>query len=246
MEMIDFAMPRGSCPTAVFEPSEAQDAPQAIPTVLMFMDAFGPRPALYAIAERLAGEGYRVLVPNLFYHQLPFAPFDAATTFTIPAERERLMGYFGSVTQATIEADVAALLGHVAERWGEDARIGCTGYCMGGRYALTAAVTSPRVVLAAAFHSSGLAPEQGDSAHRRLAEAKARIYVGVAGIDASFPAAEAGRLAEALREAGTDYVIENYAGAQHGYAMADLPVYDETAADRHWRRLVTNLAETMA
>ena len=47
----------------VYEPE--QDGPW--PAVLMYMDAVGIRPAMMEIAERIADEGYCVLLPNLFY-----------------------------------------------------------------------------------------------------------------------------------------------------------------------------------
>ena len=37
------------------------------PAVLLYMDAFGLRSRLKAMADRLAAHGYTVLVPNLFY-----------------------------------------------------------------------------------------------------------------------------------------------------------------------------------
>jgi dienelactone hydrolase len=40
------------------------------------MDGIGPRPTLDGIAERLVGEVYRVLLPDLFYDHLPYAPLD--------------------------------------------------------------------------------------------------------------------------------------------------------------------------
>lgn len=53
--------------------------------VILYQDAFGPRPALDGMAERLANEGYAVLVPDLFYRNAPYGPFDARP----PSPRKR-------------------------------------------------------------------------------------------------------------------------------------------------------------
>jgi carboxymethylenebutenolidase len=45
------------------------------------------------------------------------------------------------------------------------------------------------------------------------------------------------RLQSALAGARIDHQMETYAGTQHGFAVADLPVYDDGAAERHWQRL---------
>jgi len=42
---------------------------------------------------------------------------------------------------------------------------------------------------------------------------------------------------QALGDAGARYRIEVYEGAKHGCTMVDAPVYDEAAADRHFREL---------
>ena len=39
------------------------------PAVLLYQDAFGLRPHLRSMADRLAGAGYAVLVPNVFYRE---------------------------------------------------------------------------------------------------------------------------------------------------------------------------------
>ena len=36
-----------------------------------------------------------------------------------------------------------------------------------------------------------------------------------------------------------------YAGARHGYTMPDLPVYNESAAERHWTEMLTLFDETL-
>lgn len=40
-------------------------------------------------------------------------------------------------------------------------------------------------------------------------------------------------------------MIENYAGMAHGWAVPDNRVYDERGAERHWKRLLTLLDETL-
>lgn len=215
----------------------------AAPVVLFFMDAFGPRPMLDTIAQRLVGEGYRVLLPDLFYDHCPYEPLRPESVFSGGEDRQRLMTLFGGLNQAKIDADVKALLAFCAEKFGT-APIGATGYCMGGRFALTAATQSERVVFAASFHGSNLAPERDDGPHNHFANAKARVYIGVAEMDPTFSAAEEGRLAAALREANVDHVIETYARAAHGFVMQDIPAGNAAAADRHWLRLSTELRES--
>lgn len=120
------------------------------------------------------------------------------------------------------------------------------GYCMGGRYALSAVTASSRVKFAGAFHASNIAPAQGDSPHQRVAGTKGRIYIGVAGIDPTYGAEEHGRLAAALREADTDHVIETYHGMGHGWVFPDLAIYNAAGAAKHSARFKENLGELFA
>ena len=239
MQTFEAAFPRGNCPIHAFGPLDVR----SVPVVLFFPDAFGPRPASFAVAEALAGEGWRVLMLDQFYEHIPYEPIEPKSIFERGARHDRLMALFGSIDQAKMDADVAAMLALAADRSEPGVPFAATGYCMGGRYVLTAACASERVRFAGAFHASNLAPAEGDSAHRRLASAKGRIYIGVAGNDPTYGPEEHGRLAEALRAADTDHVIETYHGAAHGWVFPDIPIYDAEAAARHMRRLKENLAE---
>lgn len=238
MHTFEVAFPRGACPIDGFGPLDDR----AAPIILMYPDAFGRRPTSYAVAEQLAAEGWRVLIPDFFYDHIPYDPIEPKSIFEQGPKHDRLMAMFRSVDQAKIDTDTAALLQFTYELGG-DVPLAATGYCMGGRYALTSLCADPRVRFAAAFHSSGLAPEGQDGAWRRLGRAKGRIYIGVAGNDPSYGPEEHGRLAQALREADTDHIIETYHGAAHGFVFPDIPVYDEAAARRHMDRLKSNLHE---
>jgi carboxymethylenebutenolidase len=242
MKTFEAAFPRGNCPIQAFGPLEDRSAP----VVLFFPDAFGPRPATFAVADELAGEGWRVLMLDPFYEHIPYEPIEPKSIFEGGPRHDKLMALFGSITQAKIDADVGAMIALAAAHSEDTVPFAATGYCMGGRYVLTAACASERVRFAAAFHASNIAPAEGESAHHRFASAKGRIYIGAAGVDPSYGAEEHGRLAAALRAADTDHVIENYRAAAHGWVFPDIPIYDAAAADKHMRRLKENLAELFA
>ncbi|WP_027051350.1 dienelactone hydrolase family protein [Mesorhizobium erdmanii] len=213
--------------------------------VILYQDAFGPRPALDGMAERLAGEGYAVLVPDLFHRNAPYGPFDARTAFTVEETKVALMALVTGTTQEMTISDSAAFLDALAGE-GVTGPIGTVGYCMGGARALNAAASYPdRIRAAASFHGGNLASDAADSPHRKSASIKARVYVGMAGVDRSFPPEQSTRLEEALRNAEVDHVLENYVGMAHGWCVPDHGVYNEAGAERHWQRLIALFAETL-
>ena len=237
---LDIKAADGTAKAAIFRP--AMGTVKA--GVILYMDAFGPRPALNGMAERLAGQGYAVLLPDLFYRKAPYGPFDAKTAFSDEKTRGELMGLVGGTTQEMTIRDGEAFL-EVLSKEG-CSRIGTVGYCMGGTRALNAAgAFGARIAAAASFHGGNLASDQPDSPHRSAGKMKAKVYVGTAGVDRSFPPEQSARLAEALRVAEVDHTIENYVGMQHGWCVSDHGVYDEAGAERHWRRLTTLFAETL-
>lgn len=217
------------------------------PAVILYMDAFGIRPHLAEMAQRLASHGYVVVVPNLYYRSGAYAPFDPKLVVSEGPERDRFKGMIQSITDTLVMRDSAAVLtmidAHPAVRSG---RVGVVGYCMGGGFALSAAGTFPdRVAAAASFHGGSLATDKPDSAHRLAAHMKARVYIGVAEIDAGFPPEQQSRLERALAEAGVDYTIEIYKGARHGFAVTGHLVYDRDASERHWQRLLRLFGDTL-
>ncbi|TPM38469.1 dienelactone hydrolase family protein [Mesorhizobium sp. B2-3-4] len=232
----------GLAKAGLFRSARASEAKAG---VILYQDAFGPRPALDGMAERLAGEGYAVLVPDLFYRNAPYGPFDAKTAFTEEKTKAALMALVTGTTQDMTISDGAAFLDALSGE-GVTGPIGTVGYCMGGARAINAAAIYPdRVKAAASFHGGNLASDAADSPHRKAASIKARVYVGMAGVDRSFPPEQSTRLEEALRNAEVDHLIENYVGMAHGWCVPDHGVYDEAGAERHWKRLTALFAETL-
>jgi len=75
------------------------------PGVIFYMDGIGIRPALRDMADRLAQNGYHVLLPNLYYRAGPVKPFDAATAFKEGPERDRLMSLLMALNNTLLMQD---------------------------------------------------------------------------------------------------------------------------------------------
>lgn len=223
--------PDGTCPVTLAIP----DGDGPWPGVILYPDAGGARAALRDMAERLAGLGYVVLVPDVYYRSGDWAPFSMKDVFNDKAERQRLFAMIGSVTPDAMESDARAFFDYLAARpevSGET--FGTTGYCMGGRTSLTVAGRVPeRVAAAMSFHGGGLAADDPGSPHLLAEKIRAAVYVGGAADDASFTEAQAETLDQALTAAGVEHTIEWYP-ALHGFAVPDNAPYDEAAAEKHW------------
>lgn len=224
--------PDGVCPVLLFTPD---DGAGPWPGIVMYPDAGGVRPAFHEMAAELAGFGYAVLLPDVYYRHPGWAPFDMATVFHNPKERGRIMSLLHSITPEVMAVDAAAFFAYLAGRpevRGET--FGICGYCMGGRTCLVVAGRVPdRVAAAASFHGGGLATDQPDSPHLLADRMRAAIYVAGAHKDASFTKAQATMLDDALSAAGVEHTVEFYP-AEHGFAVPDNAPYDADAAARHW------------
>ncbi len=213
--------------------------------VIVYMDAFGLRPALEEIAERIAADGYAVLVPDILYRGGRFGPFDAKTAFKDEVTGKSIRAAMAATTQAMTQADTAAFIEALAAH-GVTGPIGTTGYCMGGARAINAAAAHPeRIAAAASFHGGNLANDAPDCPQKNAAKIKARVYVGCAGVDGSFPPEQSAKLAEAFRVAEIDHAMENYADMAHGWCVPDHNVFNKEGAERHFSRLKTLFAETL-
>ena len=209
------------------------DDASVLPAVILYMDALGMRPGLIELAGRIAGSGYAVLVPDLFYRFGGYGPLDPAAVFA--GDFRAAVGPMMATTSNEKAADdTGALLAWLGTRDDVAApRIGVVGFCMGGGMALTAAGRFPdRITAAASFHGGNLATDRSESPHRQVTSIDAEVYIATAENDPSYPPEMAEELQRSLAQAGVEYVTETYAGARHGWMVPDLPVYDEKSADR--------------
>ena len=215
------------------------------PGVLFIMDAFGLRPRIEEMADRIAARGFVVLAPNVLYRA---GPAPEMPDLEDPAQRDpffaRLRPAMAELTPERIESDGAAYLDYLGEIASPPFAI--TGYCLGGRVGWRIAAAYPeRVAALGAFHAGGLVSDDQDSPHLSAGSISAELYLGHADNDQSMTPEHIAALEQALEEAGVRYHSELYEGAAHGYTMSDTAAYDEAAAERHFTELFALLDRTI-
>jgi carboxymethylenebutenolidase len=242
-EMIDVPTQDGVADAYLTRPD---DEPH--PGVLLIMDAYGLRPQIEQMADRIAEQGYVVLAPNVFY-RAGRSPVISLEGIGDPERRQevfgRVMPLVRGLTTDQIVSDGAAYL-DALERVAPGP-MAITGYCMGGRVGWQIAAAYPeRVAALGGFHVGGLVTDGEDSPHRSADRLHAEVYLGFADNDRGATPEQIAEVDRALDAAGVRHESEVYPGAAHGYTMADTPAYDEGAAERHYRELFSLLDHTVA
>jgi carboxymethylenebutenolidase len=218
------------------------------PGVLFIMDAYGLRPTIEEMADRIAADGYVVLAPNVFYRagRSPVVPMPDVS------DPEQRASFFQSIrplieqlSPERLAADGSAYLDYLTQV-ASPGPVAITGYCMGARVGWWIAAAHPdRVAALAGFHAGGMATDAPDSPHVVAPKMKAEMYFAFADQDPSMTAEQIANFERALDEADGRYGVEVYDGARHGYTMADGPAFDESARERHFGELGALLRRTV-
>ena len=210
------------------------------PGVILWPDVGGLRDAMKAMARRLAGEGYAVLVPNQYYRGAMSPVIENFSQWRTPEGQAKLRPLIAQINSEGTMRDAVAFAGFLGSQRAVDPRrkIGTHGYCMGGPFSVrTAAAVPGRVGAVASFHGGGLASDKPDSPHLLLAQTRASYLIAVGRNDDARDPGEKDRFRAAAAAAGRPAEIEVYP-ADHGWCVPDTPIYDQVQADRAWARLL--------
>ncbi|MEV4439908.1 dienelactone hydrolase family protein [Streptomyces sp. NPDC049577] len=213
------------------------------PGVLMYADGFGIRPALREMARELAGHGYYVLVPNLFYRHGPAPVIELPEHIgeeARPAVFAQLMPLIEAHTADRVLRDADAYLRFLTAQPEVSAGpVAVTGYCIGGLLATRTAAAHPgRIAALAAFHGPVGADGPGS-----LSTLTAEVHFGHAESDLTPEALDEPN--KTLDAAGVGYTSEIYPGTAHGFTMSDTDAFDPAALRLHWDRLLPLLGRTL-
>jgi len=176
--------------------------------VVVIHEGNGISPQLLRVCQRLAGEGYAAIAPDLFFRSGGTGASDFTTQMKAMDTGETAADLAES---ARVLRDLGA------------ARVGVTGFCMGGRQTYRAAVTTTTFDAAVGFYGAGIPEELGAPNCPTL------LFFG--DDDPYVPAADI----DVVKAHHPDTVV--YAGAGHGFFRDGSDSYDEAAAVDAWDRL---------
>jgi carboxymethylenebutenolidase len=223
----------GEMTTFVVHPQGAGRFPVAV----LYMDGIGYREQLKENARRFAADGYYCVAPDLFYRSGEKLTLDMEKFRAGGPAAERMIKIVRSLTPDMVVSDTKAILRAVeSDPAASSGPKVCVGYCMGARFALrVASALSGQFVAAAGIHPGPPITEEPDSPHLDLPGVRGELYFAFAESD-RFPTEIVDQFRVEIERNGVTASVERIPGTQHGFAMADLPVYDRDAAERHFER----------
>src|SRR6185369_15511155 len=206
------------------------------PGVVLFPDARGMGEAAKECARRLVGEGYVVLVADLY---------GQATFVAELPEAVRLMNELrGDVARWRQRARAA--LEALARQPGVDGRkLAAIGYCFGGSTALELARSGAALGAVVSFHGGLASPRLEDAIN-----IKGRVLVCHGAADPLVPPEQVAAFVAAMCGAPVDWQLHSYAGVVHGFTNPEADnagspaLAYNAAADRHsWQAMLALFAE---
>jgi carboxymethylenebutenolidase len=213
------------------------------PGIILWPDIAGLREVFKEMARRLASAGYAVLIANQYYRNAKAPVLPSLAAWRTPEGQEKLKPMIAGLTPDTSMRDAAALVSFLDAHPAVNTRrrIGATGYCMGGAFAVRSAAASQRVGASASFHGGNLVGQEPTSPVNLIATTSASFLFAVARNDDARTPTDKDALKEASLAAHRSAEITVYA-ADHGWCVSDAPSYDAVEAEKAWQRMLTLFA----
>lgn len=120
---------------AQFDAYVAKPDGPAKAAVIVVQEIFGINPGIRAKCDALAAAGYLAYAPDLFWHLQPHIELDP----DVPDELQTGFDLFGKFDQDQGIRDIEATIKAARAALGPEGRVGCVGYCLGGRLAFMSA-----------------------------------------------------------------------------------------------------------
>jgi carboxymethylenebutenolidase len=209
-----------------------------LPAMVVIHEAGGLGDHIKDVVNRFANIGYLTLGVDLYTREGGPPPTD---------DPQALMARLFAMSDATALGDLEGAADYLRSRSQAGGRVGCIGFCMGGRYTLLFATAGDRLDAAVdcwgGFIDRATLEErstpQRPTPPLELAERLTCPLMAAIGAEDQNPSPALGeRLREAALRSGQEVSVEVYEGAGHAFFADYRPSYRPGPAARLWENVV--------
>jgi len=186
------------------------------------------------VTRKLAHHGLAAIAPHLFHRWGP-GDWDDVTAAARAA---------GGPSDAQVVGDAEGAVAFLRAQQGSTGKVGCIGFCSGGRQSYMLACKIPSLDAAVDCWGGRVVPEPGslDEKHPQavidMTASMSCPLLGIFGNDDKNPdPAQVNRIEQELKKHGKSYEFHRYDGAGHGFFAWDRPGYRQEQAVDGWKRV---------
>ena len=218
-----------------FQAYEARPGGEPKSAIIVIQEIFGVNEGIRRKCDHWASLGYVALAPDLFWRLEPGVELDA----DIESEFKQALDVMGRFDQDQGIRDIEATIRAARKSLGNNGKVGCVGYCLGGRLAF---MTSSRTDIDASvgYYAVGV-----DNLLREKHAISRPLMLHIAGDDGFVDKATQGKMHEGL-DGHPKVTLHDYPGEDHGFAAELGKRRSEEAAKRADARTEEFLARHLA
>jgi carboxymethylenebutenolidase len=192
------------------------------PAIILIQEAFGVTAHIRNQVEKFCNEGYAVVSPDIFHRTIkrieaPYTDFSIVTP------------HYQAITFENLKADLTACYNFIQNQSNiSKEKIGCIGYCLGGRVAYIANSILP-LSAAISYYGGGieLLTDKAESLHGT------HLFIW-GGLDTGITTEKIDTVINAVKNAGKEYINIVFSYAQHAFNNDERPNFNQNASNEAW------------
>jgi carboxymethylenebutenolidase len=239
--LIDLPTPTGIMRTYVHRPA----VEKSFPAILFYSEIFQQTGPIERAAKLMAGQGYAVLVPEVFHELNPIGTVLGYDD----AGREKGNSDKASKPVENYDSDNRALIDYVKQQPWFTGEVGAMGFCIGGHLAFRAAL-QPAVKATACFyatdlHNNNIPNQPGQHSMERCSEISGELMMIWAKQDSHIPGSGRSKVYHKLVDAGLTFTWHEFNG-QHAFMRDEGERYDPQLALTGYQLALQLFGRTLA
>ena len=197
------------------------------PAIIVIQEWWGLNDQIKNKAKELAKEGYVTLAVDLYRGKETTDPDEAHELLRGLPEDRAIRDLLSAVSYLKTLPNV------------KKDKIGSIGWCMGGGYSLSLAISSPDITACVIYYGRLVTDKN------QLEKIKASVIGFFGEEDRGIPPSSVKAFEEDMKSLGKDVSVYNYPGAGHAFANEEKPSYNPKAASDSWEKTLTFFSQKL-